>query len=168
MTKTVDSFRFASGLTKRVIKTWIKMESPREIPWTPLSKPLSEATVALISSGGIARKTDTPFDQERERQNPWWGDPSYRVIPQGTRSEEIRVYHQHIDPSFAERDLNCLLPLERLAELEAAGVIGRIAPSHYSFMGYLLDPEAFLEDSVPAIIDHLLAEEVDLALLVPA
>jgi D-proline reductase (dithiol) PrdB len=168
MTKTVDSYRFASGLTKRVIKSWIKMESPREIPWTPLSKPLSATTVALISSGGIARVADTPFDQEGERQDPWWGDPSYRVIPQATRSEEIRVYHQHIDPSFAERDLNCLLPLERLAELEAAGMIGRAAPSHYSFMGYLLDPQEFLEESVPAIVDHLLTEEVDLALLVPA
>ncbi len=168
MTKTVDSFRFASGLTKRVIKSWIKMESPREIPWTPLSKPLSDATVALVSSGGIALKTDRPFDQEGERQNPWWGDPSYRVIPCATCSDEIRVYHQHIDPTFAESDLNCLLPLDRLEELAEAGVIGRAAPSHYSFMGYILDPQKLLEESVPGMIRSLKEEAVDVVVLVPA
>ncbi len=168
MTKTVDSFRFASGLTKRMIKSWIELESPRRIPWTPLSKPLSDATVALISSGGIALKADQPFDQERERENPWWGDPTYRVVPRGTRTGEVRIYHQHIDPSFAEQDLNCLLPLDRLEELVEAGEVGRAAASHYSFMGYILDPQELLEESVPAMIDHLQSEEVDLVVLVPA
>jgi D-proline reductase (dithiol) PrdB len=81
MSKSVDSFRFISGITRRMIKTWIGMEEPRPIPWTPLTKPLSECTVALLSSAGIALKTDTPFDQERERRNPWWGDPTYRRLP---------------------------------------------------------------------------------------
>lgn len=168
MTKIVDSYRFASGLTKRVVKSWIKMESPREIPWTPLSKPLSDSTVALISSGGIALKTDRPFDQEGERRNPWWGDPSYRVIPRTTRTEDIRVYHQHIDPSFAEQDVNCLLPIDRLEELVEAGEVGRAAPSHYSFMGYILNPQELLEESVPGIIRSLQGEEVDVVVLVPA
>jgi D-proline reductase (dithiol) PrdB len=166
--KTVDSYRFAGGLTKRLVKSWIKLESPCEIPWTPLSKPLSDCTVALISSGGIALKTDRPFDQEGERQNPWWGDPSYRLIPRGTRTEDIRVYHQHIDPSFAEQDLNCLLPIHRLEDMARAGVVGRAAQSHYSFMGYILEPQELLEKSVPEIISCLHEEEVDVVLLVPA
>jgi hypothetical protein len=62
MTKTVDSFRFISGITKRMIKNWISMEKPRPIPWTPLAKPLSECNVALFSSAGIALKDDQPFD----------------------------------------------------------------------------------------------------------
>ena len=114
MEKIVDSYRFLSGVSKRLIRSWIKLESPREIPWTPLARSLSESTVALISTGGIALKTDRPFDQEGERKNPWWGDPSYRIIPRGTRTEDIRVYHLHIDPRPGEQDVNCLLPLERL------------------------------------------------------
>ncbi len=168
MTKIVDSYRFISGMSKRLIMSWIKLESPREIPWTSLSKPLSESTVALISTGGIALKTDRPFDQEGERKNPWWGDPSYRIIPQSTRSEDIRVYHMHIDPSLAEQDLNCLLPIERLEELVKMRKVGRAAPSHYSFMGYLLDPREFLEKSIPAIIEHLRADAVDAVVLMPA
>ena len=117
MEKTVDSYRFISGITKRMIKSWISMERPREIPWTPLAKPLSECTVSLISSAGIALKTDRPFDQEGERRNPWWGDPSYRILPNTATSQDVRLYHLHIDPSCAEQDLNCLFPLQRLQEL---------------------------------------------------
>ena len=168
MAKAVDSKRFLSGITKRLVKSWIKLETPREIPWTPLAKPLSDCTVALISSGGLALKTDRPFDQEGERQNPWWGDPSYRVIPRTATEEDVNIYHLHVDPAFVTQDLNCLLPLQRLAEMEAAGEIGRAAPSHYSFMGYTVQPEALLQESTPAIIDHLQNEEVDVVVLIPA
>ena len=44
------------------------------------------------------------------------------------------MWHLHVDPSLAESDLDCALPLARLRELEAAGAIGASAPSHYSFM----------------------------------
>jgi D-proline reductase (dithiol) PrdB len=59
------------------------------------------------------------------------------------------------------------MPLERMDELAAEGVIGEAAPTHYSFMGYLLRPEEFLRKSVPAMIERMQAEEVDVALLVP-
>ena len=149
MDKTADSYRFISGITKRMIKSWISMERPREIPWTPLAKPWSECTVSLISSAGIALKTDRPFDQEGERRNPWWGDPSYRILPSATTSQDVRLYHLHIDPSWAEQDLNCLFPLGRLQELAQVGEIGRMAARHYSIMGYILRPEQFLAETAP-------------------
>ena len=121
MVASVDSFRFLDFVTRQVFKAWIAREPSRPIPWTPLRRPLTECTVALISSGGIALKTDPPFDQEGERKNPWWGDPSFRVIPKATTEDDIEVYHLHIDPRFARRDLNCLLPIRRLEELEEAG-----------------------------------------------
>ena len=117
MIKSVDSYRFISGITKRMIKSWINMERPREIPWKPLAKPLANCTVSLISSAGLALKTDKPFDQERERRNPWWGDPSYRILPATATSQDVRYYHLHIDPSYAEQDLNCLFPLQLLQKL---------------------------------------------------
>lgn len=168
MWKVVDSYRFIGGITKRMVKAWIQLESPREIPWTSLSKRLSDCTVALISTGGIALKTDRPFDQEGERKNPWRGDSSYRIIPQTARTEDIRVYHQHIDPSLAEQDLNCLLPIERLGELVEMQKIGRAAPSLYSIMGYILEPEELMKKTVPAIIEHFQADEVDVVVLILA
>jgi D-proline reductase (dithiol) PrdB len=168
MDKTVDSYRFISGITKRMIKSWIAMEQPRSIPWTPLTQPLSECTVALLSSAGVALRTDRPFDQERERRNPWWGDPSYRLIPNGATEDDVRLYHMHIDPCYAELDLNCLFPITRLNELAAAGEIGRSAPRHYSTMGYILDPEELLSETVPALIRNLKEDCVDVVVLVPA
>jgi len=155
--------------TRRLVRSWAERDAAqvREIPWTPLAKPLRECTLALVSSSGIARRDDRPFDQEGERRNPWWGDPSFRVIPRETTTADVRVWHLHVDPSLAESDLDCALPLARLRELEAAGEIGASAPSHYSFMGYILKPRELLERSVPAMIARMRAEGVDAVLLVP-
>lgn len=166
--KTVDSYKFIGGITTRLVKKWISLEDPQAIPWTALTKPLSECTVALVSTGAIALKEDAPFDQEGERRNPWWGDPSYRIIPNDARSEDIRVYHLHIVTAFGEQDLNVLLPIERLAELAEEGFIGASAPSHYSYMGYILEPEVLLTQSVPRMIETLRGEGVDIVALFPA
>ncbi len=167
MTKIVDSHRFLDRITSNLVKNWIGLETPREVPWTPLSKPLAECTVAMISSGGIALKTDQSFDQEGERRNPWWGDPSYRVLPRTATERDVEIYHLHINPKFAKQDLDCVLPLRRLSELEEGKEIGRSAPHHYSYMGYILEPKVLLEESVPAVIDRLRGDDVDVVVLVP-
>ena len=166
-TKPVDSYRFLDGMTKRMVKSWVGLGTPADIPWTPLAKPLSDCTVAMVSSGGVALKSDRPFDLDIERRDPWFSDPCYRVIPRETVAEDIKVYHLHINAAFAEQDLNCILPLQRLAELQASGVIGRVAPSHYSYMGYTLRPQRLLDESVPAMISRLKQENVDAVVLVP-
>ena len=167
MNKTVDSYRFIGGITKRMIQSWIKKEQPRAIPWTPLTKPLAECTVALISSAGVALETDKPFDQEGERNNPWWGDPSYRTLPDTATEQDVRLYHLHVDPASAYQDLNCLFPIQCLNELAQSGEIGEAAPRHYSIMGYILQPQELLEDTAPQIIAKLQDEKVDAIILVP-
>ncbi len=64
--------------------------------------------------------------------------------------------------------MNCLFPLQRLAELQAAGELGRVAPRHYSMMGYLLRPERMLSESVPTMIEAMREDRVDAVILVPA
>lgn len=164
----IDSYRFLDFASKQVMKAWAAREKPGSIPFTALSKPLRECTVALVTSAGVARNDDRPFDQEGERRNPWWGDPSFRTIPLGTTEKEVRLYHLHIDPRFGEADLDVVLPMRRLAELEAEGFVGRAAPTHYSTMGYILDPKEHLETTTPAIAERMHAERVDAAALVPA
>jgi D-proline reductase (dithiol) PrdB len=168
MGKKVDSYRFISGISRRMLRTWAAMEKPCPIPWTPLSRPLTGCKVALLSSAGIALKTDQPFDQEGEQRNPWWGDPSYRILPNTATAGDVRLYHLHIDPRPAEQDLNCLFPLARLKELEQLGEIGASAERHYSMMGYILKPETLLQETVPAIIRDLRADHADVVVLVPA
>lgn len=167
LTRPVDSYRFLDVFTRKLVKTWIAREPSRDIPWTPLRRPLSESTVALVSTAAIALSSDRPFDQEGERRDPWWGDPSFRVIPRSGTERDVRIWHLHVDPSYAEADLDCVFPLRRLLELEQAGEVGRSAPSHYSYMGYILRPRVLLEESTPAMIRQMKAEEVDLVVLVP-
>ena len=164
----IDSYRFLDFASRQVMKAWTARQESGVIPFTPLSKPLSDCTVALVTTAGVARNDDLPFDQERERRDPWWGDPSYRTIPLGTTEKDVRLYHLHIDPRFGEADLDVVLPMRRLSELAGEGVVGRPAPTHYSTMGYTLEPEELVAKTAPAIAARMRAERVDAAALVPA
>jgi D-proline reductase (dithiol) PrdB len=165
--KKVDSYRFLHGVEKRMLRCWANLPRETQIPWTPFARPLSKCNVSLVSSAGIALKTGAPFDLEIETQDPWFADPSYRVLPQSVRTGDIQVCHRHINPTFAERDLNSVLPTERLQELAELGEIGAAAPSHFSYMGYTLRPERLLRESVPGIVQQLREEHVDVAVLIP-
>lgn len=168
MGKEVDSYRFVRGATRLMVRQWAARAEPGPIPWTPLSKALPDCTVALVSSAAIALASDAPFDQEGERRDPWWGDPSYRVVPRTASTSDIRAWHLHVNPRNAEQDMNCLIPIERLNEMAALGEIGRAAERHYSIMGYILEPTELLEHTVPAIVRGLREDKVDLAALVPS
>ncbi|MCA9981014.1 MAG: hypothetical protein KDD89_09275 [Anaerolineales bacterium] len=166
----IDTYRFTSSFTKRTMKAWGKRDRERygRSPWTPLGKPLRDCKIALISTAAIALKTDTPFDQQGERDNPWWGDPTFRRLPASATAENATVYHLHINTDFAHENLNTVLPLASLHELAAQGFVGQVAETHYSFMGYILEPEKeLLSETTPAIIAGLQAEQVDGVVLVP-
>lgn len=164
----VDGFRFLDGPTRKLMRAWMERDAlVREVPWTPMEKPLAESRVALISSAAIALLDDVPFDQEGEHRDPWWGDPTFRVIPRESGTEDVRICHLHIDHRLAAKDLDCVLPLRRLDELVEADIVGGSAPRHYSIMGYILETEQLLEETAPRMADALAEDDVDLALLVP-
>ena len=163
----VDSHRFLDGVTKRMMRRWCGLSVARPIPWTPLSKPLPQCTIAVVSSAALVLNSDHPFDLEIERRDPWFSDPSYRVLPRNTRTGEVQIFQLHINPAFARQDLNCVMPLERLAELEESGEVGCAAPSHYSYVGYTLRPERLLNETVPRVIEQMRSEQVDAVVLVP-
>jgi D-proline reductase (dithiol) PrdB len=167
-TVSIDSYRFLDFASRQVMKAWAARQKPGVIPFTPLSKPLGECTIALVSTAGVARNDDQPFDQEREKRDPWWGDPSFRVIPLGTRETDVRLYHMHIDPRFGEADLDVVLPMRRLTELAHEGLVGQPAARHYSIMGYILEPTALVTETAPWIAEQMRLDRVDAAALVPA
>ena len=164
----IDSYRFLDFASRQVMKAWAARQEPGVIPFAPLTKPLSECRVALLSTAGVARNDDRPFDQEGERRNPWWGDPSFRAIPLGTTENDVRLYHLHIDPRFGESDLDVVLPMRRLTELAREGLVGSPAPTHYSVMGFILEATDLVQKTAPAIAERMRADRVDAAALVPA
>lgn len=163
----VRSHPFIDGPTRKLVRSWIEREPAHKIPWTPLAKSLAECRVALVSSAGIARHDQPAFDQQLERRDPWWSDQSWRSIQLGTAEADVGIYHLHIDPRFGQQDLDCVLPLRRLQELCGDGIVGGVAATHYSFMGYILEPRQLLASTAPAIAAGMVKEGVDVAVLVP-
>jgi D-proline reductase (dithiol) PrdB len=167
--KTVDGYRFLPpGLA-----AWFRTLIPREdfkgaIPWTVMSKPLSETTFALVTSAGVSIKTDPPFDMETEKKEPTRGDPSSREIPKGTTEKEIHVNHLHINTKHILEDINVILPLARMAELEKEGIIGSLAPTSYSFYGFQFQSTAFIQQGIEPMADRMRKEGVEAVILTPA
>jgi D-proline reductase (dithiol) PrdB len=165
----VDPYRFMGPTLRSLVTSSIPDEpSYGEIPWTPPAGPLAAARVALLTTAGLFMKGDRPFDLERERREPLWGDPSWRRLRADATAENTDVAHLHIKTDYIRRDLNVALPLDRLRELVADGVVGSVADSHYSVMGYQGEnPARIAKASGEEIVASLRGERVDLLLLAP-
>ena len=152
---------------------WIGKDIPAkpfsgQIPWTPLKKPVSETTFALMTSAGISMKTDPPFDVEREKREPEWGDPTSRKIPATAGTSDIDVNHLHVNTDYIKQDMNVILPLTRFKEFEKDGLIGRLAPTSYSYYGFQPPyPKQLVEETAPAVAAQMLEEGVEAVLLTP-
>ncbi len=167
--KRVDGFRFLPPGLKAWVRTFIpEREFNGAIPWTPMSKPLNQTTIALVTSGGISLKSDPPFDMERERREPLWGDRSFRMIPRGTTEKDIDVNHLHINTSYIKEDINVMLPLGRMAEFEKEKIIGSLALTAYSFYGFQWQNNDFLKEAIEPISKKMKLERVEAVLLTPA
>jgi D-proline reductase (dithiol) PrdB len=167
--KVVDGFRFLPPGLKAWINTFIPDEDFKEyIPWTPMKKPLNQTTIALVTSAGISLKTDPPFDMEREKKEAIWGDRSYRAMPRGTTEKDIEVKHLHINTNYIKQDINVILPLARMAEFEQEKIIGRLAPTAYSFYGFQWQNTDFLKEAIEPISKGMKSEGVEAVLMTPA
>ena len=132
-------------------------------PLTPLAKPLSRCRVSLLTSGGISRKDAAPFNPQDRN------DLRVDAVSQDTPAHFFMISDDYYNHQDADRNINCVFPLERLRELAAEGVIGEVAPQHYSgFMGRTYTRTAVLTEAAPALARRLKEEGVDVFVLVPA
>ena len=133
---SVDSFKYLP----RIIAMFYQMTERQPsypIPWTPPPIPVEECIFGLVTSAGMYHVgVDQPFDLDRERREPTWGDPSYRRIPADIRQDQLGISHLHVNTDDAHKDMNILLPLDRLHEFAGEGAIGGLAEWNYSFMGF--------------------------------
>lgn len=136
---------------------------PAPSPRHRLAMPLSEATIALVSTSGARLANQPRFDVVSDE-----GDPSYRVIPANTPTDRLRFNHAGYDVRNAYADPDCVFPLSLLQRYAAEGRIGRVAARAYSLMGYITQTDVLLRETGPAIARAMTADGVDLAFLVPA
>lgn len=126
-------------------------------PWVT-GEPLNKRRVALVSTAGLQQRGDRPFA---------FGAIDYRIIPGDTPAHQIVMSHPstNYDRSGFQQDINVALPLDRLRELAADGVIGSVADYHYSFMG-ATDPEQ-MAPTIAHLAPLLKKDQVDAVLLAP-
>lgn len=167
----VDSFKYLPRLISAIYET-TNRQPELPIPWTPLARPLTQAKFGLVTSGGLYRRgMQPPFDLEGEKARPTWGDPSFRAIPVDIPQEEVGASHLHINTRWVEEDINVLLPVKRFQELSKRGVIGGLAETAYSFMGfqgYPADTSTWQKDTGPQVAALLKSAGVECVLLTPS
>jgi D-proline reductase (dithiol) PrdB len=139
----------------------------RKVDWHPgarLGKPLSAARVAMVTTAAFFKPDQNPFDSAIRG-----GDYSYRVLPFDTDLSTLGIAHRSdaFDISGIASDKNLALPLDRLKSLLEEGVIGSIAPRHFSFMGSISAPGRLIDNTAPEVARMLLEDAVDAVLLTP-
>jgi hypothetical protein len=117
----------------------------------------------ITSAGSYLRDQQKPFDAA----NPL-GDYSIRIIPSATPLRALAFAHDHYEHTAVDADPQVLAPLRHLEDLVADGVVGELAPSMVSFIGYQPDATRVVDELFPAILEVARAEQVRAALLVPA
>ena len=149
------------------VRLWLKAYRWRRIdpvPWSPLTKPLSACRLALVSSAGFVLPGQQPFDPAVRG-----GDVSFRDIPFDADLGTLIDTHRSetFDHSGLRADPNLAFPIDRVRELAERGRIGAVNHRHLSFMGSITAPGRLTRDSAPEAARRLVADGVDVALLVP-
>jgi D-proline reductase (dithiol) PrdB len=139
----------------------------RRVDWRPgavLKKPLAEARVAVVTTAAFFTPDQRPFDLSIRA-----GDYSYRVLPSDVDLSSLRIAHRSdaFDTRGIEADKNLALPLDRLRSLVNAGIIGSLAPRHFSFMGSISAPGRLISSTAPEVARMLLEDAADAVLLTP-
>ena len=113
-------------------------------PFHPLSKPLRETTVGLVTSSGHFAGDDPPSDsrahQDQEQTVTQIDEflkraPDLSEIPINASAEGIVVRHPGYDTRSATRDFGVSFPFQVLADEAARGKIGALSANAYSFVG---------------------------------
>jgi len=165
----VDSYRFLPRSFVPLYDDIHPLPDDDHDVWAPFTPRLADASIALVTSAGLSLVDEqSPFDLDRERREPTWGDPSHRVLPHDLGGRRLAMSHLHVNPADILADRNVALPVDTLDELVAEGRVGRAAPAHVSVMGY---QEAGLAEwrarTAPAVVELFRAQATDGVVFAP-
>jgi D-proline reductase (dithiol) PrdB len=132
-------------------------------PFTPARRALPMLNLALISTAGAYINGTAPFDTAARD-----GDTGYREIPIEVEAQDTLYAPRGYDPSAVRQDRNAQIPVERLREYEANGVIGQLNPVWWSLNGFIPNAALVADILAPQVIERLERYDVQAALLIPA
>jgi D-proline reductase (dithiol) PrdB len=143
-------------LRKRLAPDFDWLDFDRPSPRHALRIPVRDARVGLVVTAGVHLPDQRPARQVGE----------VRLIP--LAASQVRLTHAGYDTQRASQDPEVVFPARTLLRLAETASIGSVAPVVAATMGYIPRGVNVLERVVPPVVASLAAQQVDLALLVPA
>jgi D-proline reductase (dithiol) PrdB len=119
------------------------LAAPSKPAWTPIAKPVSASRVALLSSATLRIAHQQPFIPRE--------DLSYRRVPSDPNAGAIIIDHHSGIGRVPKQDPEIVFPRTALAQLAERGVVGSLAPFHFSFMGGLREHAKIENELAPAL-----------------
>src|SRR4051794_4502435 len=93
----VDSYLFLPRSFRPLYDGLAPMPGEDQPVWAPFERRLADARIALLTSAGLyVAGEQEPFDGDRERAEPEWGDPTWRTIPAGSTSRPGALGMMHL------------------------------------------------------------------------
>ena len=135
----------------------------KEVPFTPLKKPLAESRLALVTTSEIALRTwdDQRTPLEKGEAGNVYSFPS--DTPIGDLYSQSRSFDKY---ATTLADVNAYFPVTRLQEMQAAGRFASLAPSaHGVYNAY--SQRRTRESDAPELLRRIQDEAVDVVLLTP-
>ena len=135
-------------------------------PFHRLDRSAAETRFGLITTGGYSIEGE----QEPMRGYPTFGDeaPQIRRIPLDVDRSKLKINHPGYDQKYANEDINCNLPFDRLNELVADGSIGSLSEETLVLMGLQPNVAPLIRETIPEIVAAFKADDVEAAFLVPS
>jgi len=121
-------------------------------------KPLSESTVAILTSAALHHPEQPDFEPR---------DTSFRQLDPSRRDYRLGHWSQDVDQVGYGIDYNVVFPIDRLDELAANGTIGAVSPVHLAYAGNQFEVSGIRLDSGPEGAKTLLDAGVDVVVLTP-
>jgi len=118
-------------LYEQMARLYRAQEPQKHTDWAPFPEKMLDSKITLISVAGAYLKNQQPFTADENES-----DYEYREINTGFNKEDLLLYPIDWDQSEAKKDLNVVIPAERLILLQKEGLIGKIDDKIYSFSGY--------------------------------
>ena len=135
------------------------LATPTRPGWCPVTKPVSQARVALLTSAALRVSDQVPFTEKE--------DLSCRLVPSDPKIGEITIDHQSKIGVIPRQDPEIIFPRATLALLADKKIVGSLSSVHVSFLGGMRCHQEIENTLAPAMARELIEAGVDLALLVP-
>ncbi len=135
-------------------RTEVMMPNHEDIPLPVLHRPLSEATIALVTDGGLVPKgnPDNMVPTNSKTFNHYSIGDGDRLNP-----EDFEVSHQGYNNAFVNEDPNRLVPVDAALDLKKKGKIGNLLNFYYTTAGVMTPMEMgkkFGEGIAKELRDH--------------